>query len=276
MPKFKLFLSLILGLAVVFSQAGIVSAAPPAQDITYLTGTVQSVVIETDPISSVQTVLVTLLVNGEVQTVRISIETAKTLTLVYDDAGVLVVDESWYGWDVDIDLKTIISDEPVPPVPPVEEDEHPVGGKIAEFFSELFDVDYELVMSSRADGFGFGVITQALWITEKLGGDATLFQTILEAKKSGDYSLVALPDGTVSQNWGQFKKTVLKGEDDKNLGDIMSGGGDKPGNSGNDSGNGKPEVPPGQAKDKEKDNNKPAIPPGQNKDKNKVKDEKTK
>jgi hypothetical protein len=276
MPKFKLFLSLILGLAVVFSQAGMVSAAPPAQDIVYLTGTVQSVVIDTDPVSGVQTVLVTLLVNGDVQTVRISIETAKTLTLVYDEAGVLVVDESWYGWDVDIDLETILSDEPLPPVPPAEEDQHPVGAKITEFFSGLFDVDYELVMSSHADGFGFGVITQALWITEKLGGDATLFQTILEAKKSGDYSLVALPDGTVPQNWGQFKKTVLKGEDDKNLGDIMSGGGDQPGNSGNNNGNGKPEDPPGQTKDKEKNNNKPAIPPGQNKDKNKDKDEKTK
>jgi len=281
MPKVKILISVFLGLAVVFAQAGVVHAAPQ-QDGTLITGTVQNVIVETNPETDEQTVIVTLLVNGEPQDVRISLETAVGLGLfivdeddipVLDESGNPVVDESAYGTDVDIDITLIIPDES-----PAEEKQHPVGAKIADFFSGLFDVDYEVVMNSHSDGFGFGVIAQAMWITDKLGGDVSLFETILEAKKSGDYSLVALPGGTIPQNWGQFKKMVLMGEDDKSLGDIMSGNGDKPGNSGNGgkpenpgNGNGKPENP-GNGNGKPENpgkGNKPETPPGQNKDKNK-------
>lgn len=285
MTKLKFLISVFLGLAVVFGLVGVVHAAPPQQEGTPITGTIQSVVVETNPESGVQTVVVDLLVNGESQIVRLSVETAVDLGLiVVDENGTPVVDDSIVGTDVDIDPATIIPEEPV-----TEEKQHPVGAKITEFFSGLFDVDYEMVMSAHSDGLGFGVLTQSLWITQKLGGDATLFQTVLEAKKNHDYSLIALPDGTIPQNWGQLKKAVLKGEDDTSLGDIMSNGGDEtPGNSGNGNGNpenpgngngkpenpgngNKPETPPGQTKDQNTNNGngRPETPPGQTKDKNK-------
>ncbi len=283
MSKLKLILSMLLGMAVVLTQVGAVHAAPPSQGDTPITGTVQGVVVEPVSDSGTQTVVVTLLVNGEIQTVRLSVETAAGLGLVKtDEAGNWVADETKVGTTVDIDPTTIIPDET-----PVEEKQHPVGAKITEFFSGLLGVNYEMVMSSHSDGLGFGVLTQALWLTHKLGGDGNLFETILDAKKSGDYSLVALPDGTIPQNWGQFKKTVLQGDDDNSLGDIMSGNNDQPGNSGNGYGQetapgqnkdkdddhgwkkDKPETPPGQSKDKDNNGNGngPVIPPGQNKEK---------
>lgn len=280
----KFLLSLLLGLAIIFFQVSAVYAAP-VQDPLVITGTIQNVVIETNSATQISTVVVTWVVNGEVQNIRLSVETAAGLTLILvDDQGKPVLDAnglpvantSWIGYDVDIDPSLILPEEPLPPVEPpvVDEPQHPVGSKIAAFFSSFFDdVNYELVMSSHSNGFGFGAITQALWMTEKLGGDATLFQTILDAKKSHDYSLVTLPDGSVPQNWGQLKKALLQGEDDNSLGDIVSNGNGHetaPG-QGKDKDNAnnlkdKPTTPPGQAKDKD-DNS--VIPPGQSKDKNK-------
>jgi hypothetical protein len=280
MSKWKLLLSLILGLAVVFNQSGIVNAAPPFQDGTFIAGTIQNIVAQTDADTGDQTVVVTLLVNGESQSLRLSVETAIGLFLIDEN---LVVDDSMIDTDVEIDLSTVIPDET-----PVEEKQHPVGAKIAEFFSGLIDVDYEMIMSSHSDGLGFGVITQALWMTQKLGGDDTLFQDILDAKlNNDDYSMITLPDGTFPQNWGQFKKAVLKGEDENSLGDVMSDkeenddalenlGNRKPENLGN--GYGKPENPgngngqpenPGNGNGNRNENGKPSTPPGQDKNKNK-------
>lgn len=295
----KLLLSIFIGLAVIFAQVGSVHAAPPRQDVVPITGTVLSVDVETNSESGEQTVVVTILVDSVTKTARLSVDAAVELGLivvdedgypVVDENGDPVVDDSILGTDMDFDPATIVPDEE--PTPP-EEAQHPVGAKIADFFSSLFDVNYNTVMSSRSDGFGFGVIAQALWMTDKLGGDSTLFETILDAKKSGDYSLVALPDGSIPQSWGQLKKTVLKGEDDNSLGDIMSGGsGNQTGNPGN--GNGKPENPgngkpenPGNSNSNVNGNgngnqgnpangngngNRPETPPGQTKDKNNNKD----
>ena len=278
MSSLKLLASVFLGLAIIFGRVGSVYAASPQQDDAPITGTIQSVIVETNSESGVQTVVVTLLVNGEVQMVRLGIEAAASLNLfvldemgnpVVGEDGNPVVDEALIGSGVEIDPSTVIPDEPA-----TEEKQHPVGAKISEFFSGLFSVDDDVVMNSHTGGFGFGVITQAMWITHKLGGDASFFQTILDAKESGDYSLVTLPNGNIPQNWGQLKKTVLKGEDTNSLGDVMSdviSGGDtqsgnpgngkpenpdngKPENSGNSNGN-KPDTPPGQTKDKTKDNN---------------------
>ena len=296
MQKLKFLISLFLGLAVIFGQVGAVNAAPPQQGGAPITGSVDSVVVETNPESGLQTVVVTLLVDGELQTIHLSVETATGLGLfvvdeegapVLDENGIPVVDDAILETNVDVDPTTILPEDPV-----TEENQHPVGAKIAEFFSGLFDVDYELIMSSHSDGFGFGVLTQSLWITEKLGGDATLFQNILDAKKNHDYSLITLPDGSIPQSWGQLRKTVLKGEDDQSLGDIMSHGDDEsgnPGNGNNDNTNGKPENPgngnskpenPGHGNGKPENpgngntvnpgnGNKPENPPGQTKDKTK-------
>ena len=263
MPKLKFFLCLFLGVAVVIAQAGSALAAPSWQDDAPITGTVQSAVVEADSVSDTQTVLVTLLVNREAQSIHVSVQTAADLGLVsLDENGAAVIDESVWGSDLTIASADILSDGSV-----TNERDHPVGSKITEFFSGLVDVDYELVMSSRSNRFGFGVISQALWMTDNLGGDATLFETILDAKKSNDYTSVALSETTIPQNWGQFKKTVLQEAGDNTPGDVVSEGTGKP----DDNGNGNPPaIPPGQNKDKDSNGNgnPPATPPGQG-DKNK-------
>ena len=258
--KLKFLVSAFLGLVLVMGQFRSVHAAPRQDEDSLITGTVQSVVIEADAENEAQAVVVTILLeSGEMQTVRLDVATALLLGLVYVDAsGVLVVDASKIGTEVMIDPEVLL---PEPPV--VDDKDHPVGGKLADFFSNLFGVDYDMVMASHDDGFGFGVIAQALWLTNKLGGDVVLFQTILNAKETGDYSMIILPDGSIPQSWGQFKKAVLNGEHGNGLGDVMSDGNGqgKPDDPAN--GNGKPENPgngnkpdsTGQDKDKDKGNN---------------------
>lgn len=269
MPKLKLLISLSLVLAVFITQVGAVRAAHQ-QDVSLITGTIQDVMVETNPESGSQIVVIILLMNDKTQTVRISIETAFGLGLiVLDENGNQAVDDSMFGSILEIDPAVTIPTETSAP----EEKQHPVGAKISEFFSNIFGVDYELVMSARSNSFGFGVISQSLWITQKLGGDATLFQTILDAKKNHDYSEIALPFGAIPQNWGQFKKAVLHGEDDKNFGGVVSGSNgtrhETPlGQAKDKDGNGNNSVtPPGLGKDKD-NNEKAGDPPGQNKDKN--------
>jgi len=83
-----------------------------------------------------------------------------------------------------------------------------------------------VVNGYHEDGFGFGVIAQALWMSDNLGGDISAAGLILDAKKSGDYSSFVLPDGSHPTNWGQFKKALR--EKKNNLGVIVSGQADSP------------------------------------------------
>jgi hypothetical protein len=208
----KLLASLLLVLAVLFGQVGHVAAAPQAQETTPITGTIQSITTETDA-NGVTTVLVTLLDDqGATQTVRLSVETAVTLGLVTLDPATQepVVDPTQVGQTVEIDPTTVIPEE--------EEAVHPIAALLASFFGE----DPSVVNGYHEDGFGFGVIAQAMWIAEGLNGDASTAGLILEAKESGDYSAFVLPDGSTPTNWGQFKKAAM-GKDKKNLGIIVSG-----------------------------------------------------
>ena len=211
MNKIKLIITLGLTLVVLFAQTGNVAAAPLAQDTTPITGTIQSVTTETDA-SGVTTVLVTLLDDlGAIQTVRISVASAVTLGLVTEDPTtheVTIVAES--GQPVVID-PTIVIPETEP------ESVHPLAALLAGFFGE----DASVINGYHTDGFGFGVIAQALWMSQNLNDDASLAGQILEAKESGDYSAFTLSDGTVPTNWGQFRKAVLNKKN--NLGVIVSG-----------------------------------------------------
>jgi hypothetical protein len=75
-------------------------------------------------------------------------------------------------------------------------------------------------MEQHDDGFGFGVIAQALWLTNQIDGDTDTFTALLEAKKTGDYSEITLADGSTPENWGDVVKSLKQGE---NLGSVMSG-----------------------------------------------------
>jgi hypothetical protein len=281
MPKLKLLLSVLLGMAVVFAQVGPVLAAPRQQDGTlYSMGTIQTVVVEPGVLADdPPTVVVTLLENGSVRTIRITLAAAidKGLILL-DEMGNPILDEnllptpddSLFGaTDVEIFLEDVVPETPV-----VEEPKHPVGEKIAKFFADLFEANdgYDMVMDSHSSGIGFGVITQALWMTQALGGDASLFEDLLYAKQNNDYDGLTLPGEMEAANWGQLKKAVSTLDPELsgvNLGQIMSAGQGKDQNTNN--GNGKPENP-GNGKPENPGNgnvnsNRPATPPGQDKEK---------
>ena len=188
--------------------------------------------------------LVTLLDDlGATQTVRLSVDTASALGLVSLDpvTSEPVVNETQIGQPVQIDPVTVIPDETS------EEPAHPIAVLLAAFFGE----DASVVNDYHQDGFGFGVIAQAMWMSKNLNEDATLAGLILDAKKSGDYSEFILPDGSTPTNWGQFKKAVS--EKKNNLGVIVSGSAE-PDDSVNPSA--QQEHQNGQNKDKGKNKNK--------------------
>ena len=211
MFKAKLFATLLLVLAVMFAQVGNVAAAAPTQDTTPITGTIESLATKTDA-NGVTSVLVTIVDDqGASQTLHLSLETAAALNLV--DATTLEVNQEQIGQPITIDPTTVIPDEE-----PTEEAVHPIAALLANFFGE----DPSVINEYHEDGFGFGVIAQALWMSESINGDASAAGLILEAKRTGDYSAFELPDGSSPTNWGQFKKAILQ-KDKKNLGVIVSG-----------------------------------------------------
>ena len=225
MSKTKIIVGILLVLAVLFTQVGNVAAAPQIQETTPITGTVQSITTETDA-EGVTTVLVTLLDDqGATQTVRLSVESAVSLGLVTLDPTTQepVVDESQIGQSVEVDPTVIIPEEPA------EEPAHPIAWLLGEFFNE----DPSVIDGYHEDGFGFGVIAQALWISQNLtgteleSGNASLAEEILLAKQEKDFEAFfeAHPeyvgDGPVPTNWGQFKKALQ--EKKNNLGVVVSG-----------------------------------------------------
>ena len=262
----KLLASLLIVLAVLFGQVGHVAAAPQVQETTPITGTVQSITTETDA-SGVTTVLVTLLDDqGATQTLRLSLEAAVTLGLVTLDPTTQepVVDETQVGQTVEIDPTTIIPEETT------EESVHPIAWLLGEFFG----LDPAVVDGYHEDGFGFGVIAQALWIsrnltgTEGAPGDASLAEEILIAKQNKDFEAFfeAHPeyviDGDIPSNWGQFKKAlsdkknnlgvIVSGQEDPNVSpETFPGQGQGHGN-GHDNGNGN-----GNGNGRDKNKNKP-------------------
>jgi len=255
MTKTRLILTLFIGIAMLAAQAGPVLAAPARQE-GVIAGTVTGATCETDEAGVTTFLLTVQATDGTTQTVRVSQGTAVTLGIIAPDtacneealAGAV-------GLEVSIDQALVIPDED-------DEEEgmqHPVAYALSLFFEDV--TDYDTIMSAHEDGTGFGVIAQALWMTTQMEGDSDVFVAILEAKETGDYSAFVLEDGTVPQNWGQFKKALK--EKKANLGSVMSstGNGDDVENNSNANSNAN-----GNGQDKDKSNNG-----NKNKDKDKGK-----
>ena len=245
MSRVKVIATILLAATLLFVQVGAAAAAPAAQEAATITGTIQSITTETDD-DGVTTVLVTLLDDqGMAQTLRLSVDTAVSLGLVKLDptTGEPVVDETQVGHNLEIDSESVIPEE--------EEAVHPIAALLAAFFGE----DASVVNGYHEDGFGFGLIAQALWMSQNLNDDASLAGLILQAKQNGDYSAFILPDGSTPTNWGQFKKAVLAKKN--NLGVVVSG------HANEDDSNGA-SAQQEHGKDKNKDHGK-----GSGKDKNK-------
>jgi hypothetical protein len=253
MKKTNIFITLVLTFVILFAQAGNAAAAPLAQTATPITGTIQSITSETDA-NGVTTILVTLTDElGATQTVRLSVDTAIALGLVTLDptTNAPLVVESQIGQPVEIDPATVIADDTTEEVAV-----HPISALLAGFFDE----DASVIDGYHTDGFGFGLIAQALWMSKNVNEDASLAGQILEAKQTGDYSAFAeyFEDGTAPTNWGQFRKALL--DKKQNLGVVVSGQDDAGNNSSqSEHGNGKD-----KDKGKDKDNGN-----GKNKDKGK-------
>ena len=213
MFKTKVLTGILLVMAVLFAQVGTAFAAPITQETTLITGTIVEIETQTDE-NGVTTVLVTVENDlGEEQTYRLSLDTAVGLGLVTanpDTNEVVIVAEP--GQAVEIDPTTVIVDEE-------EGDVHPIAAILASFF----EMDAGAVNALHEDGFGFGVIAQALYMAQHLNGDASTADLILQAKRDNDFSDFTLPDGSTPSNWGQFKKALQDNKDKHNLGTIVSG-----------------------------------------------------
>jgi hypothetical protein len=243
MKKTSIFITLILTFVVLFAQAGNAAAAPLAQDPAPVTGIISDIALDTD-VNGVTTVLVTVDNLGVIQTVRISDDAAFELGLLLTlDPPVVDTSKINTNTTVSIPAAEVIPNEAAEEEKPV----HPISALLAGFFN----VDASVIDGYHADGFGFGVIAQALWMSQNLtgtddeAGDATLAGQILDAKESGDYSAFAeyFEEGSIPTNWGQFRKALA--DKKNNLGSVVSGQADQsdtttqPGQgSGNGQGNG--------------------------------------
>lgn len=230
MFKTKSLGAILLVVAVLFAQVGTVFAAPPLQTGTSIIGTIQDV--QTETTNGVTTVVVTVLdpVTNTTQTVRLSVETAAGLGLLQMDpvtnqpvldptTNEPLVDQTKFGQSVTIDPTTVLPDaqQPIEPVNP-----------ISTILATFFKIDAGTVQEYHDDGYGFGLIAQALWmsksLTETETGDATLAKCILDARKNGTYNTCFdFGDEPVPTNWGQFKKALLDNKEKHNLGVIVSG-----------------------------------------------------
>ena len=208
-----------LALTVIFAQAGAVLAAPLSQETTPLEGTVQGIVIQTDPTTGAQTgVLVTLLDSlGVTHDVVITLEEAAAL-------GLISQDPTTGDWMVNAAAICPVGATDCVPIQILGAAAvtHPAALALAAFFG----VTAEEIMAMHEEGVGFGVIAQALWLSNQLGGGSAMFGQIVDAKQTHDYSGIVLPDGSTPTNWGQFKKGLL--EQGQNLGAVMSGHGEPP------------------------------------------------
>ena len=267
MCKAKFIVTLLLAAFVMFLQVGGVFAAPVLPNPNPVFGIIQSITLETDSTTGVTIVIVDLVDNSQlVQRVRVSQEKAIELGfLVLNGDGKPGINNLVLGKQVEIDPSNVI--------PAQEENQHPVGNALATFFSDIEGVSYESIMAIHEQGSGFGLIAQTLWLTRKLDGDIEIFQTIVNAKQTGDYSAFVLEDGTTPKNWGQLRKLILdkknnlkivksNQEDTENGSDTNNGnsnnglngnGGGNDNGSGNDTGNGNNE---NKDKDKDKDKDK--------------------
>jgi hypothetical protein len=220
MLKNKTIVGLLLVLVIVGIQVVLAQAAPLNQTGT-ITGTINSLSTSSD--SSGTTIVVVTLTDtfGTTQTVNLSVDNAVALGLVATNLDRSVIVNDVVGQSISIDDASVLAD----PCKSSGGADQLVGKALSDFFCGSLGLDYQTVQGYHTDGFGYGEIAQACYMAQALGGDAALCGSILDAKKSGDFSSLVLPGGESPKNWGQLMKDVL-GQEIKsltNLGAIVSG-----------------------------------------------------
>jgi hypothetical protein len=214
MFKTKVLVGLLLVVTVLFAQVGSVFAAPATQEGTTTTVSGNITNIETQLDGNGNTIIV------------VTVEGYQPITLTAEEAdanGLYDLDTQQLLAQAGDSVNLTVDSSKVVPV------EDRAVNPIAAILASFFGADASTVSQYHEDGFGFGVIAQALWISQNVNGDALIAGLILDAKKTGNYgdimlsdgTFLTLPDGTVPTNWGQFKKALL--EKKNNLGIIVSG-----------------------------------------------------
>ena len=226
--KYSILIGFVLAIVILTAQVGVVFAAPVSK-AALLTGTVQSITLETDVTTTITTVLVTVVdENNSAQTLRVDLKTAHALGLITtDENGTPAINQVSLGLAIQVDPNTMLLDD--------ESNRNPVGDALATFFSGI--VDYQTIMDEHQKGIGFGVIAQTLWLTQKLDGDSNTFEAILLAKETGDFgAFILAADGTAPKSWGELRSAILNGP--KNGNPVMLTSSKNKTNNGNSSGDG--------------------------------------
>lgn len=264
MKKLRIFLGLVLAASLWAAQAGRALAAPVLGDSGPVGGVVQSITLETDSATGMILVLVDVMdADQNSQTVWVSLESAIALGLVVLSAdGTPGINSVALGNPIQLDPAGIM------PVQP--QNQHPVGSALATFFSDIEGIDYESIMAAHDQGIGFGVLAQMLWLTTKLEGDAQVFEALVTARETGDYSAFVLEDGSTPENWGQLRKAILDGDKKKGLGVVISDQNSNP--NGNGNGNGHDKDNNGNGNGGENNGNNGANGSNGNKDKDRDKE----
>lgn len=247
MNKLKLILTMALTFTVLFAQVGSATAAPLAQTPTDLTGTVQTITIGTT--NGVTTVTVTLKdAQNVMQTVHISVATAASLgLLVVDPITKQPVIDPTTNLPTPVDVTTLTQPITITGSTIIPDTTNTAVNPISTLLAVFFNADASAIDKlHNEDGFGFGLIAQALWMSRNLThtevGDVSLAGDILQAKKDKDFATFFKNhpeitfDGTPPTNWGQFRKVFL--DKKNNLGVVVSGHGNNPDNSSQQPGNG--------------------------------------
>jgi hypothetical protein len=232
----KLFLNLLLALSLFAFQVGGVFAASAQDGDPPISGVIQGITLDNDTITGITIVSVDVVDNDQIlQSVRVNLKTAiaQGFVLLNGD-GKPNINHAALGQPVEIDASSVL--------PAQEESRNPIGNALATFFSEIEGLDYEAIMAAHEEGVGFGILAQALWLTTKLEGDAEVFEALIQAKQTGDYSAFILEDGSSPENWGQLQKAILDKDKKNGLGVVISnspnhGNGTENGGNGNGNGN---------------------------------------
>ncbi|MGD0752888.1 MAG: hypothetical protein ABSA23_15960 [Anaerolineales bacterium] len=173
-----------------------------------LSGFVNNLVLVTDPGTGITSLSVTLTdASSVVHVVSLDLSDVLSLGLV-----TATVDTTKIGTSIAIDPTVILNSTTY----------SKSVTNLGNYFGPALGVTFDQLAADFAAGYGYGVITQAAWMTSNLGGNATLLDQILTAKSTGDYSGLVLPGGVTATNWGQIRKLVLT-DPHQNLGSIMSG-----------------------------------------------------
>ncbi len=201
MKKSNFMLSLVLASMLLITQVGIAFGASDSEDSHPVSGNIIKITIQSDTATAVTTVLVTVKDGNDApEIVRLSEETAIKLGLVtLDSDGNPVINKSMLGLDIEIDPASVL---------PTEEQQHPVALTLVTFFSDIDGLDYEAIIAAHADGNGFGVIAQALWMIRRLDGGASDLTRLLQAKEDGNFRDFQLKDGTVPTSWNDLRRAV--------------------------------------------------------------------